>query len=403
MTGYKLVSIEELDAGERPELEKLLDLLAALLRSGRLGESIPVHGSSKVVGKRIRHLVWALRLLGVRRVPVSQGSPVPVEASFEDMGFYEDIEPSPMRVFRDTLELLYRGWPTPLVMLRSLSSRRVRVWAKLEWYNPYSMSVKDRIGWYMVKQALESGWQGSLVYEATSTNTGMALAAMAAIYGFRARLYIPRLIQRASDTLLRVLGAEVVRTGKQLTVELLEDVKRDAARDGALHIDQFSNDANFLVHLRYTAKELELQLRHARIKPRGIIGGIGTSGHMAAIAFYFRSRMDSVKIYTVQPSRGEVIPGIRRIETGMKWIHWAKPDRVVEVTRREAIEAMLTVARRDGILPGMSSGAVAAAFIKLLDSGELEGGDYVLVFPDNGFKYVEQLNEYFESQSTEDD
>ncbi|HID40809.1 MAG TPA: pyridoxal-phosphate dependent enzyme, partial [Pyrodictium sp.] len=346
--------------------------MAELLQENSLTSSIPVDSSGKVLGEEARRIYWSLRLLGVRRVPASRDKTVPIELKLEDLGFYDDIDPAPMRVFRDTMELLYRGWPTPLVGLRSLSGGGFRVWAKLEWYNPYSMSVKDRIGWYMVEQALENGWRGGKVYEATSTNTGMALAAMAAIHGFKVRLYIPRVIQKASDTLLRALGAEVVRTEKPLTVDLLEDVRRDAARDRALHIDQFGNDANFLVHLRYTAKELELQLRTARVSPRGIVGGIGTSGHMAAITFYFKNRVGSTRIYMVQPAKGEVIPGIRRVETGMKWIHWVKPDAVVEVTRREAIEALLAVARRDGILPGLSSGAVAAAFIKLRDRGELE-------------------------------
>ena len=400
MAGFILVPIEELDAGARPNLQELLGVMAELLQENSLASSIPVDSSGRVLGEEARRIYWSLRLLGVRRVPASRDKTVPIELKLEDLGFYDDIDPAPMRVFRDTMELLYRGWPTPLVGLRSLSGDGFRVWAKLEWYNPYSMSVKDRIGWYMVEQALENGWRGGKVYEATSTNTGMALAAMAAIHGFKVRLYIPRVIQKASDTLLRALGAEVVRTEKPLTVDLLEDVRRDAARDRALHIDQFGNDANFLVHLRYTAKELELQLRTARVSPRGIVGGIGTSGHMAAITFYFKNRVGSTRIYMVQPAKGEVIPGIRRVETGMKWIHWVKPDAVVEVTRREAIEALLAVARRDGILPGLSSGAVAAAFMKLRDRGELEEGDYVLVFPDNVFKYVEQLNEYFERQST---
>ena len=129
------------------------------------------------------------------------------------------------------------------------------------------------------------------LYEATSTNTGMGLAAMAAIQGARARLYLQATIQRASDVLLKVLGAEVVRMPRSFTVEFVEDVDRDAKRDGAVHLNQFENDANFEVHLRFTAKELELQLREAGVVPRALVGGIGTSGHMSAIAFYFKNRL----------------------------------------------------------------------------------------------------------------
>jgi cysteine synthase/O-phosphoserine sulfhydrylase/cystathionine beta-synthase len=345
-----------------------------------------------VANEEDRRLYWALRVLGVRRVPVGGDELV----ELEELGFYDDVNPSPLHVYYSTLELLYRGWPTPLVKLHSLGGNGRRVWAKLEWYNPFSMSVKDRIGWYMVVKAFEEGWQGKLIYEATSTNTGMALASMASIHGFHVRLYLPKTIQKASDILLAALGAEVVRKEGQLTVELIDEVRRDAEEAGAYHINQFENDFNFMVHLRYTAKELDLQLRYAGVRPKAIIGGLGTSGHMAAISFYFKNRYGgSIRIYGVEPAPGETIPGIRRIETGMKWIHWVEVDGVVDVTRDEAIEALLHVARRDGILPGLSSGAVAAAYIKLVERGELEPGDYVVVFPDNGFKYVEQLQDYF--------
>ncbi len=386
----RIVELDSLEAGPRPDLKELLPVLADVLRRGAVDPLRLEDG--RRVAEEDRRLYWALKVLGVRRAPVGDGEPVDLEA----LGLYEDISPSPLHVYGSTLELLYRGWPTPLVKLRSLSGGGRRVWAKLEWYNPFSMSVKDRIGWYMVVKAFEDGWRGTLVYEATSTNTGMALASMAAIFGFRVRLYLPKTIQRASDILLTALGAEVVRKEGQLTVELIDEVREDAERAGAYHINQFENDYNFMVHLRYTAKELDLQLRYAGVRPKAIIGGLGTSGHMAAISFYFKNRYGgSVRIYGVEPAPGETIPGIRRVETGMKWIHWVEVDGIVDVTRDEAIEALLAVARRDGILPGLSSGAVAAAYMKLVERGELDEGDYVVVFPDNGFKYVEQLQDFF--------
>lgn len=120
-----------------------------------------------------------------------------------------------------------------------------------------------------------------------------------------------------------------------------------------------------------------------------------TSGHLSALAFYFKSRYGNTKIFGVQPAPDEKIPGIRRIETGMRWVHMVELDGVVDVTQREAIEALIRVARKDGVMPGLSSGAVATAYLKLREEGALEEGDYVLVFPDNGLKYVEQLSRYF--------
>ncbi len=380
-------------------LSEVLSTIAEILRAGGVLRPILVDDDLRLVGHQ--EILDALKKIGAKLVPISK-SDSRIFIPIESLGIYDDVSPSPMRIYRDTLELLYRGWPTPLVGLRSLSRNGLRVWAKLEGFNPYSWSIKDRIGWYMFVKALEKRGVSDvkrLIYEATSTNTGLALAAMAAIHGFSAKFYIPSSIQKASDTLLKVMGAEVVRVPKTLTIEFVNEVEEAARKEGALHLNQFENDYNFEVHLRYTAKELEVQLRHARIIPKAVIGGIGTSGHMSAISFYFKNRFrGSVSVYCVQPKEGEVIPGIRRVESGMKWIHWVGVDEVVDVGRDEAIEAAIEVARKEGILIGLSSGAVVAGFKKLLKERDLNGGDYVLVFPDHGFKYVEQFNEYFASK-----
>jgi len=369
--------------------------MAEMLREGGVRKPVVVNEELRVLGNSTT--LEALRRLGVKLVPVTYGKDGEVFTPLEELGFYEDVAPSPLRVYNSTLELLYRGWPTPLVKLQALSSNGVRVWAKLEGFNPYSWSIKDRIGWYMFVKALErlGERRRKVIYEATSTNTGLALAAMAAIHGFSAKFYIPSSIQKASDTLLKVMGAEVVRVPKTLTIEFVDEVDEAAKREGAIHLNQFENDYNFEVHLRFTAKELELQLRHAGVTPKAIVGGIGTSGHMSAITFYFKNKFnDSVRVYCVQPAPNEVIPGIRRVESGMKWIHWVNIDGLIDVSRDEAIEGAISVARSEGILVGLSSGAVIAGFRKLLESGVLGDGDYVLVFPDHGFKYVEQFEEY---------
>ncbi len=391
-----LVPIEGVRPKRKIELKEILGVMAEIL--GKWGVDRPVVVKDREVLDR-EDVLEALRKLGVRYVPIKREDEQDYFTTLDHLGFYDDIKPSPLRVFNSTLELLYKNWPTPLVRLNSLSTGKIRVWAKLEAYNPYSNSVKDRIGWYMVKRYVEEYGEIKKLYEATSTNTGMALAAMGAIMGFSSKLYLPASIQKASDILLKALGAEVVRKPKSLTVEFIDEVQADAERDGAVNLNQFENDANFEVHLRYTAKELDLQMQSAGIRAKAIIGGIGTSGHLSAITFYFKNKLhNTIKIYAVQPAQGETIPGIRRVETGMKWIHWSKPDRIVDVTRDEAIEGVLSVARRDGILIGLSSGAVASAFKKLVEEGVVEEGDYIVVFPDHGFKYVEQLQAYFEKK-----
>ncbi len=301
-----------------------------------------------------------------------------------------------LKVYRSTLELLHEGWPTPLVKLNSFSSAARSVWAKLECYNPFSNSVKDRIGWAMIKEAIENGELKTVLYEATSTNTGIALTSIANTLGIKTRLYIPKTIQKASDTYLEVLGAEVVRLPVGLTVEAISHVEREAKANKAAHLNQFENDANFKAHLKYTAKEIGEQLNSLGLKPTCIIGGIGTSGHMSAISHYFKTKYgNSVKIVGVQPAQNEVIPGIRRIETGMKWFHNAVFDKVVDVKQAEAIEGAIKIARNEGLLIGLSSGAVVYAFQKIAE----EKGVYVLVFPDSGYKYGEQFEKYLTSVS----
>jgi len=389
----RLVRVEDLKPTVTVDLKENLQVIRRILWEGGVSRAVVVDEDGLVKGNH--DVYWALRRLGTYYMPVTSGDGEGSFVTLEALEFYRDAYGSSTRVFKDTIELLYGNWPTPLFMLRSLSGGGYRVWAKWEAFNPYSWSVKDRIGWYMYVNAASEKGLGELLYEATSTNTGMALAAMAAAHGSKAKLYIPSSIQKASDVLLKVMGAEVVRMPRPLTVDFVEDVDRDAARDGAVHLNQFENDRNFEVHLRYTAKELDLQLREAGVHPAGIIGGIGTSGHMSAISLYFKSRYHGgVRIYGAQPAEGHTIPGIRRVETGMKWIHWVEFDGVVDVERDEAIEAAIRVARSEGILIGLSSGAVTRAFEKLREAGELEPGDYVLVYPDNGLKYVEQFTEY---------
>ena len=298
------------------------------------------------------------------------------------------------KVYNSALESLYEGWPTPLVKLNSSSSDKRSVWAKLEGYNPFSNSVKDRIGWSMIMEALERGELKEVIYEATSTNTGIALTSIANTLGVRAKLYMPMVIQKVSDTYLRVLGAEVVRLPVSLTVEAIEQVNSEAKANKSTHLNQFENDANFKVHLKYTARELDQQLQSVGLKPSCIIGGLGTSGHMSAISFYFKNKYrNDVKIVGVQPAPNEVIPGIRRVETGMKWFHWVDFDEVVDVKQVEAIEAAISIARKEGLLIGLSAGAVVHAFNKI----SKDEGAYVLILPDTGYKYAEQFENYFKN------
>ena len=387
----KLVNIDNLKVSKTINLKELLPIIADILSKGRVKESIAVDSNYNV--KYNLDIYLALKTIGVTRVPISIDLPENIDYTLEELGFYDTINVNPLRVYNSTLELLYRGWPTPLVKLNTLSSGEVQVWAKLEGFNPFSHSVKDRTAWAMIMKALKDGKLKDILYEATSTNTGMALTSIANILGRKVKLFIPKTIQKVSDIYLRILGAEVVRVPTSLTVEALELVEESAKRDNAVHLNQFENDANFEVHLKYTAKEIELQLKNLGINPTCIIGGLGTSGHLSAIAFYFKNRYKGkVKVVGVQPAPGETISGIRRVETGMKWIHWVEIDEIVDVKLSEAVKEAINIARSEGILIGLSAGATVHALKKLNPSK----GVYILIFPDLGYKYFEQFVKYMQ-------
>lgn len=435
MSSIGLVELRELKQVFKPDLGKVLSSYRRIMRSGKVDIPIVVERKSHLILKGAE-VFEALKLFSASKAPgyIVDGDEVrirrigsehevfeindllkfyyaghrlpqenfeveaprelkQVEYALEDLGVPRRLDRRLLRVYDNALELLYDGWPTPLVKLASCSSGGKTVYAKLESFNPFSNSVKDRVAWSMI---MEADALGEILYEATSTNTGIALAAIANILGKRAKLFIPRTIQRSSDAFLRALGAEVIRVPATLTVEAVKNVDDMARRDGATHLNQFENDANFKVHLKYTARELDEQLESVGITPDFIVGGLGTSGHMSAISFYFKSKYgDRVKVVGVQPAPNEVIPGIRRIESGMKWIHMVEFDEIIDVKRDEAIEGVLEVARREGILIGLSSGAVFRAFKKIGASP----GNYVLIFPDGGYKYAEQLEEYFERRT----
>ena len=222
----ELVPVDDLKIPVRVELGAILPVYSEILRSSVVERPTVADPTSRVVLHG--HELWhALQLLSAKRAPVYwkdisevaiegiaaedleraglEGPKLPpgglkvelgevprVRISLDELGIRRDLDRDRLKVYNDTLELLYKGWPTPLVRLRSTCMGRRSVWAKPEFYNPSSNSIKDRIGWYTIKEALEEGELGEVLYEATSTNAGTALAPIANVLGREARLYLPR-------------------------------------------------------------------------------------------------------------------------------------------------------------------------------------------------------------------
>ncbi len=288
----------------------------------------------------------------------------------------DELMPRPKthRVYDSPLELLTAGWPTPLL---KVSNPPREAYAKLEWYNPFSASIKDRTVYYLLKSA-----EGEKVVEVSSGNVAIALAAIGNVLNKKVKVYIPS-AGRYVTPLLDFLGVEYQMLDVSMTVEALEHLQKDI-REGAVHPNQFGNDVNFITHLR-TAAELDWQLASVGKRPDYIVAGLGTSGHASALGFYFGARYGT-RLIGVQPK--DWIPGIRRVETGMKWISLVEAE-IVEVSLREALEGVREFAKKTGLLIGPSAGAVYKAF-----TAQGRDGVYALVFPDSLMKYtllLEQL------------
>ncbi len=270
--------------------------------------------------------------------------------------------------------------------------------AKLEFFNPFSRSIKDRAVFNMLMKAIERGDINGVrkIFEATSGNVGISLAALSNVLGIEFRAYLPKPTPKATQILLKVLGAEVVMSDFEvIDPSMVEYVIEEAKKAGALNLNQFENEDNFDAYYRFTAREIDEQLKSIGKRPDIIIAGIGTSGHIGGMAKYFKERYDT-KIIGVVPAKGEKIPGIKRLETKPKWFFEVEIDEVVEITQKEAIEGSIQIARKEGLLIGLSSGAVVKAFEKIRDKYH---GTVVLIFPDDGFKYVDAFERYLsESQ-----
>ena len=294
-------------------------------------------------------------------------------------------------VFPSVQDLVTGLWPTPLVRLEHFGD----VWAKLEFFNPLSRSIKDRTVFFLLRRFLNNGLYGGLVEEASSGNVAVALAALANIYGFRYRAYTTKHLPRTTEVLLRVLGAEVVKVDRDSIDEgFWRWVRDNATRDGAINLNQFENTDNPEGHYYFTGGEIVDQFMSIGRRPRVLIAGIGTGGHVTGIARRLRDAFGDVYVVGVEPAINNVIPGIKRLESGTRWVREVV-DEVIDVSLEEAVDGVIRVARSEGLLIGLSSGAVFQAFLKVRE--RLGDVTYLLIFPDDIYKYIDIIDRFVNS------
>lgn len=277
---------------------------------------------------------------------------------------------------------------TPLVKTTTLiKNPKVSLYLKLEGQNPGG-SVKDRAAYNMIKSALDRGdiSKDSKLIEATSGNTGIALAMIAGIFKLNIELVMPEnsTIERVQT--MRAFGATVTLTDADGGIEYARDYAEGKVKsDGFYMIDQFANNDNWKAHYKTTGPEIWKDTNH---KITHFVSSMGTTGTIMGTSTYLKEQNKNVQIVGVQPTDDSRIPGIRKWpkEYLPKIFDAKKVDQVLEVSDVEATEMAQRLAKDEGIFGGMSSGGAASAAVRLCEN--LEEGVVVSIVCDRGDRYL---------------
>ena len=300
-----------------------------------------------------------------------------------------------MKIANDVTELVGN---TPLVRIRRLAEGCVaEVVAKLEFYNP-AHSVKDRIGVSMIAAAEAAGKIGpdTIILEPTSGNTGIALAFVCAARGYRCVLTMPETMSKERRALLRAYGAELVLTpGSEGMAGAINKAMEMAASDHRYFIpQQFENPANPEVHRRATAEEI---WRDTGGRADILVAGVGTGGTITGVGEAIKSRKPSFRCVAVEPDASPVLSGgqkgphsIQGIGAGFipDVLNMQVVDEVIRVKNEDAFEIARRMAREEGLLVGISSGAATWAALQVARRSENEGKLIVVIIPSFGERYL---------------
>ncbi len=276
---------------------------------------------------------------------------------------------------------------TPLVRSKVLHTNpNVALYFKLEGQNPGG-SVKDRAAYSMIRRALERGDidKDTPLVEATSGNTGIALAMIASAFGLQLELIMPENATVERVQTMRAYGAKVVLTPADDGIEGARDYAEDLARSGHFMLNQFGNPDNWKAHYETTGPEIwsatEGRVTH-------FVSSMGTTGTIMGTSAYLKEKDPSIAIVGVQPTENSSIPGIRKWPEAYlpKIYDPSRVDRIMEVSQKQAVETTRSLAREEGIFAGMSSGGATHAALRL--AAELESGVIVSIVCDRGDRYL---------------
>ncbi len=298
------------------------------------------------------------------------------------------------RIANNVMELIGN---TPLVRVSKLNEGKAEILVKAEFFNPGS-SVKDRIGFAMIEDAERRGVlkPGALIIEPTSGNTGIGLALVAAVKGYRLILTMPETMSIERRRLLQAYGAEIVLTdgasGMKGAIDKAEELH--AANPGSFIPQQFENPANPAWHKKTTGPEI---WRDTDGKIDAFIAGVGTGGTLSGVGEYLKEQNPSVRIFAVEPDTSAVLSGgkagphlLQGIGAGFVpgTLNTAIIDKVFPVSAEDAGKTAREAATREGLLIGISGGAALSVALKLSKEAQWAGKRIVVLIPDSGERYL---------------
>ena len=298
-----------------------------------------------------------------------------------------------MKVYSDITQIVGN---TPLVKLnRIIDDKSANVFAKLEFYNPTS-TVKDRIGIAMVDAAEASGQlkPGGTIVEATSGNTGIALAMVGAARGYKTILTMPDSMSKERRALLRAFGAELVLTPAAEGMRGAVAKAEELGAQGAVLVRQFENSANPEIHRKTTAQEI---WNDTDGNVDVLVAGIGTGGTITGIGQVLKEKNPNIKVFAVEPAASPILNGGKPSGHPIQGIgpNFVPPildiniyDEVLDAPNEEAINYARRAAKEEGILAGISSGAALWGANQIASRPEFSGKNIVVIIPSFGERYL---------------
>ncbi len=281
---------------------------------------------------------------------------------------------------------------TPLVPIKRLNPyKKVKMFAKLEAFNPGG-SVKDRIALNMIETAEQSGelTPDKIVLEATSGNTGIGMAMVCAVKGYKCQLVMPESASIERRMIMQAYGAEILLTpGKKSTDGAIEEAYALAREfpDRYFLTDQFNNEANWQTHVKTTGPEIWQQSNGA---VTDVVATLGTSGTVVGLCHYFAEHHPEVKVTAMEPFLGHKLQGLKNMkESYVPGIFNKKlPFQILNIPDEVSYNTARLLAEKEGIFAGMSSGAAMCAALTRAEQIQEEGGTLIVIFPDGGEKYL---------------